>query len=209
MTEITELFKKKTNDVAQGLLGQLLIHETPLGPIGGLIVDTESYLGPTDRASHSYGGKRTPSLRAMYQKPGTIYVYQMHTHLLLNLVTEPCGQPEGVMIRAIEPMIGLPLMEELRHQQGIHLTNGPGKLTQALHLTRDIYGTSIFTGPLKVLATEYQAKEIVRAPRIGIPNKGIWTDLPLRYYVKGNPFTTKIKKNEVDQKDHGWKGSRV
>lgn len=205
MMTIKEIFQlPDTIAISRALLGHLLIHETPLGPVGGYIVDTESYLGPLDAASHSYGGKNTPSLKAMYQEPGRIYLYVMHTHLLLNLVTQPAGVPEGVMIRAIEPAVGIHLMEKLRGKKGPGLSNGPGKLTAALGLTRKLYGQSIFSSSLKVTEEHLEPKKIITAPRIGVPNKGIWTTAPLRVYVAGNPYVSKIKKSDLAD-NLGWR----
>lgn len=206
LTEVKKIFQlEDTKEVAKALLGHLILHESKDGLVGGYIVDTEAYLGSEDKASHSYGHKNTPRLKAQYDKQGTIYMYSMHTHLLLNLVTQKKGQPEGVMIRGIEPVVGLSIMEELRQKKGPELTNGPGKLTEALGLTNELYGSSIFEGPLYVLDDKKIPQKITAAPRIGIPNKDIWTELPLRYYVAGNPYITKIKKSEIDMENHGWR----
>ncbi len=194
-----------TTAIAKALLGHLLIHETPFGTVGGYIVDAEGYLGPKDKASHSYGHKMTPRLKAQYEGAGTIYLYSMHTHLLLNLVTQKKGQPEGVMIRGIEPAVGLSLMEEFRGKTGPDISNGPGKVTQALGISKSLYGSSIFKGPLFVLDEKKEPKEILAAPRIGVPNKDVWTTAPLRFFVKGNPYVTGIKKSERDNNEHGWR----
>lgn len=205
MMTIKELLQlPDTIAISRALLGHLLVHETPFGPVGGYIVDTESYLGPLDAASHSFGGKNTPSLKAMYQEPGRIYMYVMHTHLLLNIVTQPQGVPEGVMIRALEPAIGVDLMEKFRKRKGPEISNGPGKLTAALGLTRELYGESIFTSSLYVTDDYLEPKKIIAAPRIGVPHKGIWTEAPLRVFVAGNPYVSKIKKKDVDP-ENGWR----
>ncbi|EKA12823.1 DNA-3-methyladenine glycosylase, partial [Enterococcus sp. GMD1E] len=100
--KIDEFFWNKTTpEVARDLLGMYLEHDTPEGRLAGYIVDAEAYLGPEDEAAHSYGLRRTPRVRAMYEKPGTIYLYTMHTHRILNIITQPEGIPQGVMIRAI------------------------------------------------------------------------------------------------------------
>ncbi|WP_071131701.1 DNA-3-methyladenine glycosylase [Enterococcus timonensis] len=201
---VKDIFQlENTALIAEKLLGHLLTFETPAGIVSGYIVDCEAYVGPLDAASHSFGGRQTPRLRAMYQSAGTIYAYIMHTHLLLNLVTQKSGSPQGVMIRAIEPAAGLEIMEKNRNKVGVNLTNGPGKLTQAMGLTKDIYGTNIFSGPLKVSDIKKTPVKIITAPRIGIPNKGVWTLAPLRFYVAGNPYVSQIKKSEVDE-FHGW-----
>lgn len=198
---------KSTEEIAQFLLGMYLEHETESGILAGYIVDTEAYLGPKDEAAHSFWLRNTPRLKAMYEKPGTIYLYTMHTHLILNMVTQEKGNPQGVMIRAIEPADGIEKMEENRKgRKGIELSNGPGKLVAALGIDRKLYGRSIFDSSLRIVPEKRKTPQRIRAlPRIGIPNKGIWTDLPLRYVVSGNPYISKQKRRAIDQKDFGWK----
>lgn len=143
----------------------------------------------------------------MYDKPGTIYLYTMHTHLILNMVTQEQGKPQGVMIRAIEPVEGVDKMIENRQgRQGVELTNGPGKLVAALGIDKQLYGQSIFSSSLRLVPEKRKfPKKIEALPRIGIPNKGRWTELPLRYVVAGNPYISKQKRTAVDQIDFGWK----
>ena len=170
--------------MAQYLLGMYLEHETATGVLGGYIVDAEAYLGPDDEAAHSFGLRKTPRLQAMYDKPGTIYLYTMHTHLILNMVTQEQGKPQGVMIRAIEPVEGVDKMIENRQgRQGVELTNGPGKLVAALGIDKQLYGQSIFLVRYGSCQKTKIPEKIEALPRIGIPNKGRWTELPLRYVV--------------------------
>lgn len=181
-----------------------LEHETSQGKLGGYIVDCEAYLGPEDMAAHSYGMKNTPRLKAMYQKPGTIYLYTMHTHLILNLVTRQEGMPQGVMIRAIEPVEGKAQMEKRRVKTGSEISNGPGKLVEALGIAKNLYGESIFSSNLHLVPEKKKVpKKIALLPRVGIPNKGKWTDMPLRFVAEGNPYITKIRRQEIDP-EGGW-----
>lgn len=208
MKETIHFFNtQSTEEIAQFLLGMYLEHETETGVLAGYIVDAEAYLGPEDEAAHSFGLRNTPRLRAMYEKPGTIYLYTMHTHLILNMVTQEKGKPQGVMIRAIEPAAGIEKMVENRKgRKGSEVSNGPGKLVAALGITRELYGQSIFTSSLRIVPEKRkEPKKIIALPRIGIPNKGIWTDLPLRYAVAGNPYISKQRRSEIDQKNFGWK----
>lgn len=208
MNETIDFFNtKSTEEIAQFLLGMYLEHETESGVLAGYIVDTEAYLGPEDEAAHSYGLRDTPRLKAMYEKPGTIYLYTMHTHLILNMVTQEKGKPQGVMIRAIEPVIGINQMEVNRKgRKGVELSNGPGKLVAALDIKKELYGDSIFDSSLRIVPEKRKTpKKIISLPRIGIPNKGIWTELPLRYVVSGNPYISKQSKSDIDQKAFGWK----
>lgn len=205
MKEVQEIFNThSTVEIARYLVGMYLEHETPQGKLGGYIVDCEAYLGPEDQAAHSFGMRRTPRVKAMYKKPGTIYLYSMHTHLILNMVTQPVGIPQGVMIRGFEPVEGLAVMEKNRGKIGKDLSNGPGKLVAALGISPELYGESIFTSSLHLIPEKRrEPKEIEELPRIGIPNKGEWTEMTLRFVAKGNPYVTKIRKNDIDA-NHGW-----
>ncbi len=145
MKETIKIFETaSTVDIARFLVGMYLEHDTPKGKLGGYIVDCEAYLGPDDMAAHSYGMRKTPRLKAMYQKPGTIYLYTMHTHLILNMVTQAEGMPQGVMIRAIEPVEGKEQMEKRRAKIGREVSNGPGKLVEALGIPKNLY-TNLFS----------------------------------------------------------------
>lgn len=195
---------KTTEEIAQELLGHLLVKETPEGTVSGWIVETEAYLGVVDEACHSYQGKRTPRMEVMYHPAGTIYVYAMHGHHLLNVITQDETKPQGILIRAIEPVSGEELMEERRGRTGIERTNGPGKLTQAMGITKEDNGTHILESPLSIdLLTKREPAMIEESARIGIPNKGEWTEALLRYTVKGNPYISK-KRGKVSV-DNGWK----
>ncbi|WP_413536538.1 DNA-3-methyladenine glycosylase [Carnobacterium divergens] len=194
---------KTTEEIAKALLGRLLIKETPEGTVSGWIVETEAYLGVIDEAAHSFNGKNTPRLKSMYEEAGTIYIYQMHTHQMLNLVVKEAGTPEAVLIRGIEPFVGLELMETRRGKTGIDVSNGPGKLTKAFGITQMDDGSKIYEKPL------YLAKErrkiplsIDATPRIGVPNKGPWTEAPLRFSVAGNPYVSK-RRGKLDG-NNGW-----
>lgn len=132
------------------MLGRLLVKETPEGTVSGWIVETEAYLGVIDEAAHSFNGKNTPRLKSMYEEAGTIYVYQMHTHQMLNLVVKEEGNPEAVLIRGIEPLMGLELMETRRGKTGIEVSNGPGKLTKAFAINQTDEGSKIYEKPLYI-----------------------------------------------------------
>lgn len=208
MRVTADFFKdKSTEEVAEALLGQYLVHETEQGILGGYLVDVEAYLGPDDEAAHSYGMRQTPRVAAMYKEAGTIYLYTMHTHLILNIISQPEGLPQGVMIRGLQPVEGLPVMEKNRHGvSGPDISNGPGKLVEALGIQRELYGDSLFSSSLYLDEDKAKTpKKIIKLPRIGIPNKGVWTDLPLRYVVSGNPYISKQKKTMVDAINLGWR----
>jgi DNA-3-methyladenine glycosylase len=193
-------FKQDTVSLAKDLLGKLLIMETEEGPLGGYIVETEAYLGVIDQAAHTYLGRNTPKVKSMYKEAGTVYVYTMHTHQLLNIVSCTEGIAQAVLIRAIEPAIGIAQMERNRGKSGILLTNGPGKFTKARKRGKEEDGTLMQRDNLKIdFCKSRKARDIISSPRIGIPNKGMWTEKHLRFYVKGNPYVSGIKKSETTE----------
>ncbi|MDP4155653.1 MAG: DNA-3-methyladenine glycosylase, partial [Bacillota bacterium] len=98
-----------TIDLAQSLLGCVLVKETPEGMAAGYIVETEAYMGPIDRAAHSYQNRRTKRTEIMFAEAGHVYTYQMHTHCLINVVSAGIDEPEAVLIRALEPLFGIEL----------------------------------------------------------------------------------------------------
>ena len=188
----TEFYLQDTRDAAQKLLGQLLVRTFPSGELlSGIIVETEAYL-TDDPACHAYRGL-TPRNAAMFGPPGHAYVYFTYgLHMMLNLVCAPEGTAEAVLIRALEPVAGIDIM---RLNRGLpetrQLTNGPGKLAQALALTRLAHNNLDITrrgSELFVLPQEVPAFETVATTRIGI-SQGM--DLPWRYYIRGNAYISR------------------
>ena len=104
------------------------------------------------------------------------------------------------MIRALEPQAGMAKMQQRRHQEGVGLTNGPGKLCQALAIDRAFDGSRLNAGGLQLTATTFQPRHITIGPRIGIPNKEPWTSAPLRFSVQGNPFVSGTARRDQDLK---------
>src|SRR5580658_5015839 len=141
-------YNRPTIEVARGLLGQVLVH----GPTAGIIVETEAYLGGDDLASHSARGV-TDRTRVIFGPPGHAYVYLSYgMHECLNIVAEPDGKAGCVLIRALEPIEGLDIMRTRRSKARTDrdLTSGPGKLTQALGITRAHNGFDLTRGDLIV-----------------------------------------------------------
>ncbi|SET22622.1 DNA-3-methyladenine glycosylase [Oceanobacillus limi] len=184
-------YHKPTLELAKELLGCILVKETEEGITSGYIVETEAYLGPNDRAAHSYQNRRTKRTEIMFAKAGTVYVYQMHTHCLVNVVSGPLEQPEAVLIRALEPHSGIDIMQHRRPVQKIeNLTNGPGKLTKAMGINMEDYGRSFHGSPL-FITQGYKPENISAGKRIGIPNSGEAKDYPYRFWIQGNKFVSK------------------
>ncbi|GAE28034.1 DNA-3-methyladenine glycosylase II [Halalkalibacter wakoensis JCM 9140] len=187
-----DFFTQPTLELAQNLLGKLLLKETTDGLASGWIVETEAYIGPGDRAAHSFGNRRTKRTEVMFGPPGYVYTYVMHTHCLVNVVSGKIGHPEAVLIRAIEPASGIELMYDRRghEKKEKDLTNGPGKLTKALGITREDYGLPMFEPPLYI-AEGRAVKDVQSGPRIGIENSGEAKEYPWRYWEAGNRFVSR------------------
>ncbi len=176
-------FARSVHDVASELIGAKLV----VNGVGGRIVEVEAY-HHTDPAAHSYGG---PTLRnaVMFGPPGYAYVYRSYgIHWCLNFVCEEEGSASAVLIRAIEPTDGLPVMRRRRGQKEERmLCSGPGKLGEALAITREQNGLALDKSPFELRAREGEP-EIVTGPRIGITKAA---DVPWRYGLKGSPFLSK------------------
>jgi DNA-3-methyladenine glycosylase len=173
-------YERPTIEVARGLLGKVLVH----GEAAGIIVETEAYLGGDDLASHSARGI-TDRTRVIFGPPGHAYVYLIYgMYECLNVVAEPAGQPGCVLVRALQPVVGIEIMLERRPaaRRIEDLASGPGKLTLALGITRAHNGADLTRGPLVVRAPAVErAFEIAVTPRIGIAK---CADLPLRFVVR-------------------------
>lgn len=188
-----EFYEQPTLQLAEALIGKLLVHETPKGRISGFIVETEAYMGPLDRAAHSYGGRKTKRTEVMFREPGHIYTYQMHTHTLINVVAEDVDEPHAILIRAIEPVEGEELMAFNRNQlPKKQWTNGPGKLTKAMGITMEHYGTLWYEKPL-FIEQGREPIDISKGPRIGIDNSGEAVHYPYRFWETANPFVSKYR----------------
>jgi len=193
-----EFYVQDTRAVAQKLLGQIVMRRLPSGEtLSGIIVETEAYL-TDDPACHAYRGQ-TSRNSAMFGPPGHAYVYFTYgLHMMLNLVCAAEGTAEAVLIRALEPVQGVETMranrsgrEPAKWRETRHLTNGPGKLAQALALTRLSHNGVDVTEPgseLVVLPNDYPPFDLVTTTRIGI-TQGV--DLPWRYYVLGNSYVSR------------------
>jgi len=180
-------YNRPAIEVARALLGTVLVH----GGTAGRIVETEAYLGLQDRAAHSWRGI-TPRTRVMFGEPGHAYVYLIYgMYECLNVVAEPEGSPGCVLIRALEPLEGIPRMRRRRPgARGIEdLANGPGKLTLALGIMRRHNGADFTSGALTIHPPQQQEEiRIGVSPRIGIKHCADW---PLRFFVEDNRFVSR------------------
>lgn len=167
---------------ARSLLGWELVHHTPAGDIGGIIIETEAY-AQEDEASHSFRG-RTQRTAPMFKEAGHVYMYFIYgMHWCMNIVTGPKGHGEAVLIRALKPTRGLELMKQYRKTDvESRLTNGPGSLVQALDIPPTYSGLKIEKTDLELTPPLKTVENIQTAQRIGIKKA---TDKPWRFYISG------------------------
>ncbi|QPC47812.1 DNA-3-methyladenine glycosylase [Mangrovibacillus cuniculi] len=188
-------YEKPTIELAQELIGKLLVKKTDEETLVARIVETEAYLGTNDRAAHSFGNRRTKRTDVMFGPPGYIYTYLMHTHCLINVVGGQIDQPEAVLIRAVEPIAG---MEEMQKRRGslkrdVDVTNGPGKLTKAMGITMEVYGEPCW-GENLFIANGEKPSSIMASRRIGIDGSGEAVDYLYRFTSPQSRFVSGTKK---------------
>jgi len=184
-------YRHDTVTVARALLGHLLCRETSAGLAAGIIVETEAYLSKDDPACHASRGK-TRRNAPMFGPPGRAYIYFIYgNHFCFNVVTGPAGTGEAVLVRALEPLYGLELMQQRRGRDrgALHLTGGPGRLCQALAIDRSLNEHDLRRPPLWIAAgSEVEAGAVVSGPRIGIT---LAADKPLRFHIKDNKYVSR------------------
>jgi len=173
--------------LARALLGRVLVHDDPrAGRLAGLIVETEAYAGADDPASHAYRGE-TPRNRVMFGPPGVAYVYFTYgMHHCFNVVCGAVGQPSAVLVRALEPLLGLAAMRRRRAGvEGARVARGPGSLARAMGLDLRLDGADLTRGPLWIadLPPRRLARRIGRGPRVGITRAATF---PWRYWLIGS-----------------------
>lgn len=179
--------------VARQLLGALLVHNSNEGLLAGRVVETEAYRGQADLACHASAG-RTKRSETLFGPPGYAYVYLIYgMYHLLNAVSWPDGRPAAVLIRGLEPVVGID-----------RTTDGPGKLTRALgvdlrHNRVDLSSTSLFFTPDRT----FEEEDIEASPRIGVDYAGEWAKKPWRFAVRGNPHVSKRRPAPASKRHRG------
>lgn len=183
-------FGRPADMIARDLLGALVVSSVGRRLTAGRIVETEAYLGAEDPASHGYRRRRNERNAALFGPPGSWYVYRSYgLHWCANLVCGPEGNGGAVLLRALEPVRGL---EAMRSRRGAvadrHLCSGPGKLCQALGITRELDGLSMVRSLVVVALPEAEAPPVLVTPRVGITKAAQW---PLRFLAAGSPYVSR------------------
>ena len=183
-------YRRDTAIVAQELLGKTIVRRLEQQVLRGRIVETEAYYGEKDPASRAYRGRKNYN-SPMFDDPGRLFIYMVHSWWLLNIAAHEPEKVGAVLIRALEPIEGVHVMEENRGVIDLHnLMSGPGKLTKALNVTKDLHGLDVTEGSaeLKIVDGGHEGFQIATSHRIGVTR-----DLPreLRFYIKGNRFVSR------------------
>lgn len=197
-----EFYNQGAIEVAKGILGHYLVREVNGLKIRTKIVETESYIGATDKACHAYNYKRTDRTKPLFEEGGIAYVYFIYgLYHCFNIVTNIKEEPEAVLIRAVEPLDNFEYLSnirfnknynELTNAQKRNLTNGPSKLCSALSITREDNYKKLYIDSRLYLEYNYEKNiEIVETTRIGIDYAEEAKDFKWRFYIKNNPYVSK------------------
>jgi DNA-3-methyladenine glycosylase len=186
--------------VARELLGKVLVHEINGQRISAKIVESEAYMGIADKAAHSYGGKRTPRVKVMYGGPGFSYVFIVYgMYYCFNIVTREEGNPQAVLIRAVEPIGGHDLIAQNRFKKTYNqltqsqiksLTNGPGKLCSALLIDKSLNGEVLCGDRLYVEEGDNEEFNIISSKRVGVNYAEEVKDYLWRFYIEDNKYVS-------------------
>ena len=182
--------------VARELLGKHLYTRIDGQVTGGVIVETEAYQGPEDRGSHAFNHRKTPRNEMMFNAGGVVYMYICYgIHDMLNVVTGADGSSHAVLIRAVEPRVGIEVMRERRNvfKEDSRLCRGPGALTKALGLVKSHNGINLQEDTIWIEDKNEAIDEtdIIPSARIGMNFDGPFKTIPWRFYVKGNRNVSK------------------
>ena len=198
-------FQRGAEVIAPELIGYRLTRVLDDGTVlSGIITETEAYVGPEDRASHAFGGRRTPRNESMWAQAGTAYVYFTYgMHFCFNIACLRKDHPAAVLVRGIVPEQGIETMRSLRtakpRKHPLHdrnLTNGPGKLCQALAIDHALDGVDLLQSSQIAISQGVAIAEgdIECTPRIGIGSAKDWVDKPLRWVARVHPGAPRCEK---------------
>jgi len=195
-----KFYNQSTLKIAQALLGQFIVREINGRKLMGKIVETESYVGFNDLASHASRGK-TDRTKIMFGPAGHAYIYLIYgMYCCFNIVTEKKDYPAAVLIRAVEPIEGIDQMLKNRKLQSpisnskflISISNGPSKFCQAFAIDRKLNDHALNKKPLYLIKGEkIKPSQMVKATRIGVDYSGEYAKKKWRFYIKGNAFVSK------------------
>jgi DNA-3-methyladenine glycosylase len=188
----SSFYERDPATVARDLLGKIVTRRLDAKTLSGEIVETEAYYGQNDPASRAYHGRKKFN-EVMFLDSGWTFIYMVHGNWLLNIVAHPKHEVGGVLIRALRPLRGIRTMQKNRNvKDPLELTNGPGKLTKALSITKELNAINVTrqTSELTVIESATKASEVCSSRRIGVKK-----DLPvdLRFFLCQSKFVSRAK----------------
>lgn len=185
-----EFYLRDGLTVARELIGKKLVTNLPEGVTSGIIIETEAYMGAIDAAAHTYRGK-TERTKIFYSAGGFVYVYLIYgMYICTNVVANVEDVPEAVLIRALQPVDGVDLMKLRRGKNNLRgLCSGPGKLSQALGITKKFYGADLCSK--EIFIEEGENFRVETTPRINVDYAGAAADYPWRFVAAGSKFLSK------------------
>jgi DNA-3-methyladenine glycosylase len=197
LDKLTIDFYKRKNvvQIARELLGKIIVTNFETVVTYGRIVETEAYIGITDRASHAWAGRRTARNEHMYATAGTAYIYICYgIHQMVNVVTNEKDIPDAVLIRAIEPLAGIEKMLERCGKQILDktITKGPGNVGKALGVHKTMSGINLLENTIFIASDGFvpAEKSVGSSKRIGVDYAGEDALLPYRFYIRGNKYVS-------------------
>jgi len=184
-----DFYARPAVEVARDLLGKTFVRRLGSTILSGRVVETEAYRGESDPGSHAFRGL-SPRTQVMFGPPGRLYVYFAYgMHFCANVVTEEEGVAGAVLLRALEPLSGLELMERRRGRgKPIELCSGPAKLCSAFGISRSDNGATLLGREFSIEDDQFEVGEVLSSTRVGLTNG---KSLPLRFYIVGNPYVSK------------------
>ena len=187
--------RKDVLKIAREMLGKVVYTNIDGEITSGRIVETEGYRGIVDKASHAFGGKRTPRNEHMYHAAGIAYIYVCYgMHQMLNIVTNAENMPDAILIRAVEPLVGLDIMAQRTGKKKTDptITRGPGNVGKSLGIHKRYSGIHLMDEVIYLADDEFKLKKeaIGISSRIGVESAGEDALLPYRFYIKGNVFVS-------------------
>lgn len=189
-------YRRETLTVAKELLGKVIVSCKDDTYVSGRIVETEAYIGPDDAAAHTFGGKRTERTQVAYRQGGFLYVYLIYgMYHCINIVTNIENKPEVVLIRALEPLDGISIMKKRRNTEKVEkLCSGPGKVCQALNVTRAENGVDLCGDTVFLIDDNYEIRDslITATKRINIDYSGEARDYLWRFIIKDSRFLSNV-----------------
>ena len=183
-------YQRSPELVAHDLLGHRLIRRLQNFTVEGIIVETEAYFGSKDPASRAYHGQKRYN-QLMWEQPGKVFIYNVHKYWMLNVVAHEPRQVGAVLIRAIEPLVGIWFMKQQRNiEQKEQLTNGPGKLTIALHIDKQLNGSPVTsrTSEITIQHERTMPSSISRSHRVGVTRD---LEIQLRFYITDSRYVSR------------------